>query len=87
MLEHRGSTLEDLMADLLRASARTQAQVEQTSREMRDFKDETRASRREMNRRWGELANKMGTMAEDLVAPSHPPHPAHGSQLSRRGHR
>ena len=79
MLEERVETLEDLMADLLRASARTQAQVEQTSREMRDFKeemrdfkDETRVSRREMNRRWGELANKMGTMAEDLVAPSIP---------------
>lgn len=78
-LEQRVETLEDLMADLLRASARTQVQVEQTSRErrrleaeMRDFKDETRESRIEMNRRWGELANKMGTMAEDLVAPSIP---------------
>ncbi|NJM12233.1 MAG: hypothetical protein HC889_10415 [Synechococcaceae cyanobacterium SM1_2_3] len=25
-----------------------------------------------MNRRWGELANKMGTLVEDLVAPSLP---------------
>lgn len=47
--------------------------------EMRDFKDEMRSFRnrserehREMNRRWGELANKMGTMVEDLVAPSLP---------------
>jgi hypothetical protein len=40
--------------------------------EMLAFKDERRESRREMNRRWGELANKMGTMAEDLVAPSIP---------------
>jgi len=37
---------------------------------MRDFKDEMRESRREMNKKWGELSNKMGTMAEDLVAPS-----------------
>jgi len=32
---------------------------------MSDFKSE-------MNKRWGELANKMGTLAEDLVAPSIP---------------
>jgi myosin heavy subunit len=38
--------------------------------EMSDFKNETRQANREMNRRWGELANKMGTMVEDLVAPS-----------------
>ena len=54
--------------------------------EMREFKDEmsgfknemsgfkTRAEqdRWDMNRKWGELANKMGTMVEDLVAPSLP---------------
>src|SRR3972149_1925262 len=26
--------------------------------------------RREHNKRWGELANKMGTLVEDIVAPS-----------------
>ncbi|RLT41994.1 MAG: hypothetical protein DWI57_06200 [Chloroflexi bacterium] len=47
--------------------------------EMRAFKEESRIDReqsrkelREMNRQWGALANKMGTMAEDLVAPSIP---------------
>ncbi|RME43695.1 MAG: hypothetical protein D6796_12800 [Caldilineae bacterium] len=40
--------------------------------EMRDFKEEMRLSNRQMNRRWGELANKMGTMAEDLIAPGIP---------------
>lgn len=45
--------------------------------EMHRFKDEVRAdqeaSRRErieMNRKWGDLANKLGTMVEDLVYPS-----------------
>ena len=38
--------------------------------EMRDYKEEYRAERREMNRQWGELANKLGTMVEDLVYPS-----------------
>ena len=40
--------------------------------EMRAFKEEGREQNREMNRRWGELANKMGTLVEDLVIPSLP---------------
>jgi hypothetical protein len=47
--------------------------------EMAVFRDEVRAdireskaSRVDMNRKWGELANRLGTMAEDLVAPSVP---------------
>jgi len=40
--------------------------------EMVEFREETQADRKAMNKRWGELANKMGTMAEDLVAPSIP---------------
>ena len=45
--------------------------------EMRDFKDESQAWRkqseaeiRKMRKQWGELSNRLGTMAEDLVAPS-----------------
>ena len=47
--------------------------------EMKDFKDEMRAFKdtteqilKEQNRRWGELANKMGTIVEDIVAPNIP---------------
>ncbi len=40
--------------------------------EMQAFKDEGRQQNREMNRRWGELSNKLGTMVEDLVAPGLP---------------
>ena len=43
-----------------------------TEAELREFKDEMRQQNREMNIKWGELANKMGTLAEDLVAPSLP---------------
>jgi len=35
-----------------------------------DFKDEMREDRREMNRQWGALANKMGTIVEDIFAPA-----------------
>jgi hypothetical protein len=40
--------------------------------EMADFKDEIRLQNKEMNRKWGDLSNKLGTMVEDLVAPSLP---------------
>ena len=38
--------------------------------EMRAFKDEMQEDRRKMNKQWGELANKMGTLVEDIVAPA-----------------
>jgi chromosome segregation ATPase len=44
--------------------------------EMRVFKDEVRAEMREfkqeMNRRWGDLADRLGTLVEDIVAPAVP---------------
>lgn len=40
--------------------------------ELRRDREESRAERREMNRKWGDLANKLGTMVEDLVYPSLP---------------
>jgi hypothetical protein len=40
--------------------------------EMADFKEEARAQNRQMNRRWAEITHKMGTFAEDMVAPNLP---------------
>ena len=47
--------------------------------EMKDFKEEVRKSiadseqmRKDMNKKWGELANKLGTFAEDIAAPNIP---------------
>ena len=40
--------------------------------EMSDFKDETERDRKHMNRQWGDLANRLGTLVEDIVAPSLP---------------
>jgi hypothetical protein len=87
-LKHRVESLEDLMAALLRAAERTEIQVERTSRELSEFKDEMRTfafkeERRvdigdakadivESRRQWGELADRLGTMAEDLVRPNIP---------------
>ena len=38
--------------------------------EMLAFKEESRHERAEMNKRWGEITNKLGTFAEDMVAPN-----------------
>ncbi len=60
------------MAELAAAQARTNATVDRTSANLDRLSEETRASNKEADRRWGELANKMGTMAEDIVAPGIP---------------
>jgi hypothetical protein len=39
---------------------------------MDTFRENSEQDRREMNRKWGDLANKLGTMVEDLVYPSLP---------------
>lgn len=51
---------------------RTEAELREFKEEMRDFKEENRQQIREMNRQWGDLANKLGTLVEDLVYPSLP---------------
>ncbi|MEX2443449.1 MAG: hypothetical protein WD492_07585 [Alkalispirochaeta sp.] len=46
---------------------------EATSRRgLEEFKEENRRIIRGMNQRWGEIANKMGTIVEDIVAPNIP---------------
>jgi uncharacterized protein YoxC len=44
--------------------------VDKLSRENAAYREEARQERIEMNKRWGELANKMGTLVEDMVAPN-----------------
>ena len=38
--------------------------------EMQSFKDQSIADRKSMNKKWGDLANKMGTVVEDIVIPA-----------------
>ena len=40
--------------------------------EMSDYKEWSKAQIITMNRQWGDLANKMGTLVEDIVAPNIP---------------
>jgi len=56
-----------------KADERNKAAEERMARfeaDSRAFKDEMRASKREQNKQWGDLANKLGTIMEDIVAPN-----------------
>ena len=73
-VEERTDSLETILA---RFMARTDAAIDRLEsiierREHEGARDREAAARerREMNKRWGELANKMGTVVEDIVAPS-----------------
>lgn len=67
--EERVDTLESVLGEFIvstnKAFLRMERANQALSKEMKDFKDE-------MNRRWGDLANKMGTIVEDMVAPNVP---------------
>ena len=86
ILEQRVDKVEQALAELAHAQLRTEMALHSMARdteafkqEMREFKDEMRAfkeesrlERKRMNKAWGDLANKMGTVAEDIVAPNIP---------------
>jgi hypothetical protein len=55
---------------LYNSQMRTEAELRAFKDEMRADRDEAREERRAMNRKWGELANKLGTLVEDLVYPN-----------------
>ncbi len=62
--------------ELTRETKTFQWEMKAFKDEMKEFKDEMRvykidseADRKSMNKKWGELANKMGTVVEDIVAP------------------
>lgn len=75
----RVSALEEALMKLAYAQFNTEMELQNLSKEMAAFKnemaaykEENRQTNREMNRRWGQIANKLGTLVEDLVAPSLP---------------
>jgi hypothetical protein len=47
-----------------------QADKEKSEREIIEFKKEIRKDARRMNKQWGDLANKMGTIVEDIISPA-----------------
>jgi len=65
---------------LYNSQMRTEAELRDFKDEMRDFKNEmlifkneTREEHRMMNKKWGEISNKMGTLVEDIISPASRP--------------
>ena len=73
------SFLEEILQMVAYSQLQTNISIEKLSKEMLEFKDEMGEykdwSKRQiitMNRQWGDLANKLGTVVEDIVAPNIP---------------
>ncbi len=69
--------LKQYMMELAYEGSKTERSVNMLSQEMKEFKDEMRAFKEEnrkeqinRNKQWGELANKMGTIVEDIILPA-----------------
>jgi hypothetical protein len=85
-VEKRVTDLENALMQMVYQSRQTDIRFAAFVDEMTDFKNEMATFKNEtkvymerldnitadMNRKWGELANKMGTIAEDIVAPGFP---------------
>jgi len=74
MLEtsERVDRLEGMMAEVAHAQMRTEMSLLALSKEMREFKDQGVRDRKRINKAWGDLATKLGTTVEDIVAPNIP---------------
>ena len=68
-LEGRLAGVEDILKETVWLQHRNEMAIQSLTRDMDTFKDEMRADRREMNKKWGDLANNMGTIVEDIIYP------------------
>jgi hypothetical protein len=70
--ERSEQEMTDFKAEMRASRERSEQEMTDFKAEMAAFKDEMRADRREMNKRWGEIANRLGTIVEDIVLPNIP---------------
>ncbi len=70
LLKERVINLEQMMADLIESFRERDEEWDRKMAESREEWDRKfEEDRKEWNKKWGELANKMGTFAEDIIAP------------------
>jgi len=77
VLEKRVDKLEQAMMELVYQARRTEMSIEKLSEEMQAFKEEMSEFKRQQqeenkrkNKEWSNLAKKMGSLYEDLIAPA-----------------
>ncbi|MDI6802142.1 MAG: hypothetical protein QMD01_08875 [Thermodesulfovibrionales bacterium] len=66
-VEERVDTLESILGQFI---VHTDVSLRRLETEMRAFKDEMKEEMKNKNREWSNLAKKMGTIVEDLIAPA-----------------
>ena len=66
-LGNRIEATRELLDNFIKESEK---QRQEDRQKFNEFKDEMREEHRKMNRQWGELANKMGTIVEDIIYPA-----------------
>jgi hypothetical protein len=69
-LEREMREFKDEMSDFKDEMREFKDEMSDFKDEMREFKDEVRNDHKEMNKQWGALANKMGTVVEDIISPA-----------------
>lgn len=74
LIEERVDRLETILGEFIVSTSsslnRLSKEMREFKNEMCEFKNEVRQDRKAMNKQWGELANKMGTLTEDIVVPA-----------------
>ena len=76
-IKEKVDRLEYALMRLAYTQQKTEMELQEFKREMQDFKNEMREFKdwskkniENLNRQWGNLANKLGTLVEDIFAPS-----------------
>jgi Sec-independent protein translocase protein TatA len=64
------SDFKDEMRDFKDEMSDFKDEMREFKDEMKEFKEEVRNDHKEMNKQWGALANKMGTVVEDIISPA-----------------
>ncbi|QTA80235.1 Uncharacterized protein dnl_25310 [Desulfonema limicola] len=68
-LESRTDSLESVLGHFI---VSTNSVLLRLERSLEKYKEEGRRERESMNKKWGDLANKMGTLVEDIAIPNIP---------------
>ena len=70
LMEQNAASLRSIEHAIEELKAEAARDREEAARYRAEDRAEAARDRKAMNRRWGELANKMGTVVQDIVAPS-----------------
>jgi len=71
--ERSNGEMKEFKAEMKAAREHSDEEMKEFKDEMKEFKIEMRNDHKEMNKKWGDLANKMGTLVEDIIAPAFRP--------------